>query len=79
LFFGVLSLVLASIGLYGVTASNAGLRVGEIGVRLALGADRGHIATLALRGALPLIVLGLMIGSPLTFAAGKFLGRRSRE
>jgi ABC-type antimicrobial peptide transport system permease subunit len=74
LFFGVLSLVLASIGLCGVTAYNAGLRVGEIGVRMALGADRGDIATLVLRGALPLIVLGLMIGLPLTFAAGKFLG-----
>ena len=73
-FFGVLSLVLASIGLYGVTAYNAGLRVGEIGVRMALGADRGHIVTLVLRGALMLIVLGLIIGFPLTFVAGKFLG-----
>jgi predicted permease len=72
--FGVLSLVLASIGLYGVTAYNAGLRVGEIGVRMALGADRAHIVTLVLRGALTLIVLGLVIGFPLTFAAGKFLG-----
>ena len=73
-FFGVLSLVLASIGLYGVTAYNAGLRVGEIGVRMALGADRGDIVTLVLRGALTLIVLGLIIGLPLTFAAGKVLG-----
>ena len=73
-FFGVLSLVLASIGLYGVTAYNAGRRVSEIGVRMALGADRGHIVTMVLRGALTLIVLGLIIGLPLTFAAGKFLG-----
>jgi predicted permease len=73
-FFGVLSLVLASIGLYGVTAYNAGLRVGEIGVRMALGADRGQILTMVLRGALMLIALGLTIGFPLTFAAGKFLG-----
>jgi predicted permease len=73
-FFGVLSLVLASIGLYGVTAYNAGLRVGEIGVRMALGADRRHIVTMVLRGALILIVLGLIIGFPLTFAVGKFLG-----
>ena len=73
-FFGVLSLVLASIGLYGVTAYNAGLRVGEIGVRMALGADRGQIVALVLRGALMLIVLGLIIGFPLTLAAGRFLG-----
>lgn len=73
-FFGVLSLVLASIGLYGVTAYNARLRVGEIGVRMALGADRGDVVALVLRGALMLIVLGLIIGLPLTFAAGKLLG-----
>jgi ABC-type antimicrobial peptide transport system permease subunit len=73
-FFGVLSLVLASIGLYGVTAYNAGSRTSEIGVRMALGADRGHVVTLVLRGAFGLILLGLLIGLPLTFAAGRFLG-----
>ena len=56
-FFGVLSLVLASIGLYGVTAYNAGRRTNEIGVRMALGADRGHVVPLVLRGALALIRL----------------------
>ena len=73
-FFGILSLVLASIGLYGVTAYNAGCRTSEIGVRVALGANRGDILALVLRGALGLIVLGLLIGLPLTFAAGRFLG-----
>jgi len=73
-FFGVLSLVLASIGLYGVTAYNAGRRVNEIGVRMALGADRGQVVTLILRGAFGLILFGLLIGLPLTFAAGRFLG-----
>ena len=57
-FFGVLSLVLASIGLYGVTAYNAGRRINEIGVRMALGANRGHVVRLVLRGAFALIVLG---------------------
>src|SRR5439155_13033049 len=73
-FFGILSLVLASIGLYGVTAYNAGRRVNEIGVRMALGADRGHVAALILRGAFALILFGLLIGLPVTFAAGRFLG-----
>ncbi|SPE35758.1 conserved membrane hypothetical protein [Candidatus Sulfopaludibacter sp. SbA3] len=73
-FFGILSLVLAAIGLYGVTAYNAGRRVSEIGVRMALGADRGDVIRLVLRGAFGLILVGLLIGLPLTFAAGRFLG-----
>ncbi len=73
-FFGVLSLVLASIGLYGVTAYNAGRRTGEIGVRMALGASRGDVVRLVLRGAFVLILIGLGLGLPLTFAAGRLLG-----
>jgi predicted permease len=75
-FFGILSLVLASIGLYGVTAYNAGRRVSEIGVRMALGADRGDIVRLVLRDAFGLILFGLFIGLPLAFAAGRFLGNQ---
>ena len=75
-FFGLLSLVLASIGLYGVTAYNAGLRTTEIGVRMALGADRSQVLALVLRGAFALIALGLLLGLPLTLAAGKFLGNQ---
>jgi predicted permease len=73
-FFGVLSLVLASIGLYGVTAHNAGRRTSEIGVRLALGATRGQVVRLVLRSVFGSVVAGLLIGLPLTFAAGRFLG-----
>jgi predicted permease len=72
--FGALSLVLASIGLYGVTAHNAARRVNEIGVRMALGASRGDVVRLVVRGAFGLILVGLLIGLPLTFAAGRFLG-----
>jgi predicted permease len=75
-FFGVLSLVLASLGLYGVTAYNAGRRTSEIGVRMALGANRGQVVTLILRGAFGLIIFGLLVGLPLTFAAGRFLGNQ---
>ena len=74
--FGVLSLVLASIGIYGVTAYSAGRRINEIGVRIALGANRCHIVRLVLRGAFGLILFGLLIGLPLTFAAGRFLGNQ---
>jgi ABC-type antimicrobial peptide transport system permease subunit len=69
--FGFLSLVLASIGIYGVTAYNAGSRTNEIG---ALGANRGHVVRLVLWGMFPLIGGGLLLGLPLTFAAGRFLG-----
>ncbi|MBO0723859.1 MAG: ABC transporter permease, partial [Blastocatellia bacterium] len=75
-FFGVLSLVLASIGLYGVTAYNAGRRVSEIGVRMALGANRGQVVRLILQDAFKLIVIGLLIGLPVVFAAGRFLGNQ---
>jgi len=73
-FFGILSLVLASIGLYGVTAYNAGRRVSEIGVRMALGATRAQVAALVLRGAFALVAAGLLVGFPLALAAGRYLG-----
>ncbi|HEY7305911.1 MAG TPA: ABC transporter permease [Bryobacteraceae bacterium] len=73
-FFGLLSLVLASIGLYGVTAYTAGCRTAEIGVRMALGAGRSEIISLVLRGAFALIVFGFLIGLPLALTTGKFLG-----
>ncbi len=72
--FGILALVLASVGIYGVIAYNAGSRTNEIGVRMALGADRGNVIALILRGALVLIAFGLLLGVPMTFAAGRFLG-----
>ena len=75
-FFGILSLVLACIGIYGVTAYNAGTRVTEIGVRMALGASRRDAVAIILRGAFGLIVAGLVLGLPLTFAAGRFLGNQ---
>ena len=74
--FGVLSLLLASIGLYGVTAYNAGRRVNEIGLRMALGANRGNVLALVLKGAFTLILFGLLLGLPLTFLAGRLLGNQ---
>ena len=73
-FFGILSLVLASIGLYGVTAYNVGQRTSEIGVRLALGGTPAQAAALIIRGAFALVAIGLAAGLPLALAAGRFLG-----
>jgi len=75
-FFGILSLVLACIGMYGVTAYNAGTRVTEIGVRMALGASGRDAVAIILRGVFGLIVVGLVLGLPLTVAAGRFLGNQ---
>jgi predicted permease len=72
-FFGILSLLLAFVGLYGVTAYTAGCRTSEIGVRVALGANRGEIVWLVVRGSLILILLGVLIGLPLTIAVSPFL------
>jgi ABC-type antimicrobial peptide transport system permease subunit len=71
--FGVLSLVLASVGLYGVTAYNAERRTKEIGVRMALGACRGSIIRLVLRGAFLLVAFGLILGVPLSLATSRAL------
>jgi ABC-type antimicrobial peptide transport system permease subunit len=72
--FGVLSLVLASIGLYGVTAYNVGGRTSEIGVRMALGAGRVDVIRLVLRGASRLIAFGLILGRPQSLATSRVLG-----
>jgi predicted permease len=72
--FGILALVLASIGVYGITAYNVGSRTNEIGVRVALGADRRNVVALILRGSFFLIALGLLLGVPLALDAGGFLG-----
>jgi len=69
--FGVLALVLASVGLYGVMSYFVARRTGEIGVRMALGASRSSVVSLVLRGALIQIVLGLALGIPAALFAGR--------
>jgi predicted permease len=71
--FGALALILACVGLYGVTAYSVARRTNEIGIRMALGADRKRVLALVLRGALGLIVLGLAIGIPAALAGGRVL------
>ena len=63
--FSLLALLLASIGLYGVTAYNIARRTSEIGIRMALGANPRNVLYMVLRGAFTQIGIGLAIGIPL--------------
>jgi macrolide transport system ATP-binding/permease protein len=73
LMFGVLALVLASVGLYGVTAYTVARRTSEIGIRMALGADRSSVVTMVLREAMLQAVVGLAIGVPAALLSVRFL------
>jgi predicted permease len=77
--FGVLALLLASIGLYGVMAYSVTRRINEIGVRMAIGANRMHIAALILRSAFAQVLLGLAIGIPIALVVGRLLHSRLYE
>ncbi|HTH54346.1 MAG TPA: ABC transporter permease, partial [Edaphobacter sp.] len=71
--FGGLALLLAAIGLYGVTAYSVVRRTQEIGIRMALGADRGGVVAMILRGAMMQAVIGLAIGVPVALACVRFV------
>jgi ABC-type lipoprotein release transport system permease subunit len=71
--FGVIALVLAAIGLYGVTAYSVARRQTEIGVRMALGADRRNVIGMVLGGAFKRVAIGLGLGVPLAVGAGYLL------
>ena len=71
--FGALALVLAAVGLYGITSYTVARRTGEIGLRMALGADRGKVVRMVLRGALIQVGLGLALGIPITLIGVHFM------
>jgi hypothetical protein len=71
--FGIVALLLAAIGLYGITAYTVARRTNEIGIRMALGADRTNVVDLVLRGAFSRVVVGLAIGLPLAVGAGRVI------
>jgi putative ABC transport system permease protein len=68
--FGAVGLVLAAVGLYGVTAYGVEQRTSEIGLRMALGADRRSVVAMVLRGAFWQVSIGLGIGIPAAIGAG---------
>jgi len=63
--FGGLALVLASVGLYGITSYQVARRTSEIGLRMALGADRWNVVRMVMRSAFVQAGLGLAIGMPI--------------
>jgi predicted permease len=71
--FGSVALLLAAVGLYGVTAYTVAQRTNEIGLRMALGADRAKVIELVLRGAFQRVLIGLVVGVPLAVGAGRLI------
>ena len=69
--FGVLALVMASVGLYGLMAFSVVRRTNEMGIRMALGAERHSLVRLVMREALLLVIVGLGIGAPAALIAGR--------
>jgi predicted permease len=69
--FGLLALSLASVGLYGLMAFSVVRRTGELGIRMALGAVRHQVVTMVMREALVLVLIGLAVGVPVAYVAGR--------
>ena len=73
MFFGLLAAVLVATGLYGTTAYHVSRRTSELGIRMALGAERRRILGMVLREGLRLCAIGVLIGLPLTLVATRVL------
>ncbi|KAA6462130.1 ABC transporter permease [Acidobacteria bacterium AB60] len=74
--FGFLALILAGVGLYGVTAYTVERRTREIGVRIAMGANRATVMELVLKGAFLQIVIGLLLGIPASIGCARLIASK---
>jgi ABC-type antimicrobial peptide transport system permease subunit len=72
--FGALALALAALGLYSVVAYDVAQRRHEMGVRVALGAQRSDITLLVVRQALGFVVTGVVLGGALALVSGRWMG-----
>jgi ABC-type antimicrobial peptide transport system permease subunit len=77
--FGALALLLATLGLYGVTAYGIARRTSEIGIRMALGAERAGVTAMVMRSAMLQAVLGLMIGVPVAMMCVRYVASQLYE
>ena len=73
LLFSLLATVLASVGLYGVMAYSVARRTRDMGIRMALGAERGDVLWLVLRKAMLLVAIGIVMGVPVTPALSRLV------
>ncbi len=77
--FGLLALVLASVGLYGITSYAVARRTSEIGVRMALGANRTNVVFMVLRSAFTQVGLGLALGIPVALLGARYMADQLYE
>jgi predicted permease len=75
-FFGALALLLACVGLYGVMAQSVARRTNEIGIRMALGAQRGNIQWMVLKETFLLVFVGLAVGIPMALGAATLVSKQ---